>query len=79
MIKLKNIEKNNHIISCNILPEDSQQEGRLLVDLNSEKEYEYKLPEGYEWCKNHVAHAIKFLLSVSRDKEIPNEKLIMWN
>ena len=36
MVRLKNIEIDNNIISCEIFPEDSVQSGKLKVDINSQ-------------------------------------------
>ena len=81
MIKLKNIKKNNDIIECDIIPEDSQKAGHLSVSLQDDDPYgtvSYKLPEGYEWCRNHVSHAVTGLIEMAKRSEFLNEKLIMW-
>ena len=57
MVRLKNIEIDNNIISCEIFPEDSVQSGKLKVDINSQDIISYTLPAGFEWCKSHVHHA----------------------
>lgn len=79
MIRLKNIKKNNSLIECDIIPEDSSQSGHIVVDVISEEIKEYSLPEGYKWCKNHVTHAKNKLIELSTKDNIPNEKLVMWN
>jgi len=78
MVNLINIQKRESIIECDILPEDSIEYGHIIVDLSSEKVLQYKLPPGYEWCTNHIAHARIVLLRLSEDSKIPNEKLVMW-
>lgn len=78
MIKLKNIKKSKNSIECNIFPEDSRQSGHLCVDLILEEPRKYKLPAGYEWCRNHIAHATRELITLSKLEEIPDEKIIMW-
>lgn len=77
MINIKNIEKNNKMVKCKIYPEDSQEAGTLSVDLLTE-EYKYKLPTGYEWCRNHVAHAVRAIIEMDREGNLPKEKLVMW-
>ena len=78
MVKLKNIKKNNSLIECDILPEDSLQSGHIVVDVISAEVQEYSLPKGYEWCRNHVNHAKDKLVELSTENNIPDEKLVMW-
>lgn len=78
MIKLKNIMIEENIAKCEIVPEDSKNAGRLEVDLVTKMITECSLPIGYEWCKNHVAHAKEYLLNVSKSRDIPTNKMIMW-
>ena len=78
MIKLKNIKSNNSIIECDIYPEDSKQLGHMSIDTNTKELIDYKLPDGYEWCKSHVHHARNKLVEFIETDEIPKEKLIMW-
>lgn len=77
MVNIKNIEKNNDIVKCEIYPEDSKEAGTLSVELSTEK-YQYELPAGYEWCENHAAHAAREIVAMNRDGELPKEKRIMW-
>ena len=78
MVKLKNLKRIDQKIQCDIYPEDSTEAGQLSVNLSDES-YDYKLPKGYEWCTNHVAHAKRAIIEmVKADSELPKEKLIMW-
>ncbi len=78
MVKLKNIKKNDYFIESDIIPEDSQKSGHVTVDIKSGELKAYDLPEGYEWCTNHVNHAKNKLLEISSLDNLPKEKLIMW-
>ena len=79
MVRLKNIKFNNTFIECEIFPEDSITSGMLKVDINSKKVVEYTLPDEYEWCTNHVGHAVRGLIELLEDIDnIPSERLIMW-
>lgn len=78
MVKLKNIKKNNNTIGCDIYPEDSDRSGHVLVDIDAGDIKEYTLPNGYEWCINHVYHAASTLIDISHQSEVPNEKIVMW-
>mgnify|MGYP000845313669 FL=1 len=77
MVKLKNIAKNNNVISCDIFPEDSVTAGYVSVDINTE-EMQFDLPKGYEWCVAHAHHAKRCLLKLSSESPLPNEQVVMW-
>lgn len=57
MVRLKNIAIKDTAIECDIYPEDSAQAGWVSVDMESKKLIAFKLPAGYEYCRNHVEHA----------------------
>lgn len=78
MVKLKNIKKNNQIIECDILPEDSEEYGHIVVDLSSHKLISYSLPKEYEWCKKHVFHAHHKLISLSKSNELLTNAIVVW-
>lgn len=79
MVKLKNIKKNNMLIECDIVPEDSTEYGHVTVAIDTEELKSYSLPNGYEWCRNHVSHAQTALLEMVNSGIIPDEKLVKWN
>lgn len=78
MIKLKNIVKNENVIHCDIIPEDSVSCGSLLYDIDSDEIKSYSLPNGYEWCKKHIIHAKDALREMVSSNQLQKEKLIMW-
>ena len=78
MIKLENIKKINSIISCRILPEDAESYGSLVVDVVNRSIIDYDLPDGYQWCKNHVVHAAEALFRMALLNDIPSEKKVAW-
>ena len=81
MIVLKNIRRNDNLMECDIIPEDSENLGHMVVDFQSEDPYEtveYTLPEGYEGCLNHISHAVTALQEMKDLDEIPSERLVMW-
>lgn len=63
---------------CNIISEDSKEQGFLEVDLLHSKIINYELPPKYEWCTKHVSHAKRDLLEIATLDELPNEELVMW-
>lgn len=78
MVKLKNIKKSDLIIECDIIPEDSTDSGHIIVDLNSGDIKGFSLPDGYEWCRNHVNHARNNLITLANEDHMPKEYLVMW-
>lgn len=78
MVKLINIKKSGNVIECDIIPEDSKSTGHLIVDIDKEKIIKCSLPNGYEWCTNHVSHAFDNLLELASKEELPDSWLIMW-
>lgn len=78
MVKLKNIKKNHDLISCDFFPEDAKTPGNIVYDAAKDEIVSCGYPEGYEWCDNHLSHAVDFLASVSKNDNLPEIKLIMW-
>lgn len=79
MVKLKNIKRiSNTMIECDLLPEDSKEIGHMLVDISKRKVVNYDLPKGYEWCTNHVAHAMRTLLDMVENNHVVQEEKIVW-
>ena len=54
MIKLKQIEKNDNVITCYAYFEDCTKPVKLSLCVDSGKFQNYKLPTGYEWCESHI-------------------------
>lgn len=79
MVKLKNIVIENNIAKSEIIPEDCKTNGYIEVDLSENKILNFVLPDGYEHCRNHIAHAKNYLIELFGSKaDIPEEKIIMW-
>ena len=78
MVRLKNIKRNNIIIECDIIPEDSVEYGHVAVNIVSGDVESYRLPKGYENRTNHVRYAKWALLEMADSSELPKEKLVMW-
>jgi len=76
MIKLEKIKLNNNVIECILFPEDSR-EGCILKYNVLTGDWECRLPDGYEYCKTHVAMACSYLRN-NYKQGLPDEKLIMW-
>lgn len=78
MIKLKNIKIENDTVTCDLLPEDSSEYGYIVVNIHTKNIQEYVLPQGYEWCKNHIEHAKENLIKMCETNTLQNELTIMW-
>jgi len=78
MIKLKNIKIEGKVLECFFIPEDSREKGKLIVSIPDGKILKCEYPKGYEYCKNHIEHAIDVILEMEKKGEFPEEKLIMW-
>lgn len=80
MIELKNIKIDGNIVKCEIFPEDSRNNGNIEVDVSENKIISFVLPTGYEWCKNHLEHAKRFIVeNYTHIRDIPiKDKTIMW-
>lgn len=78
MVRLKNLRRNSATIECDIYPEDSKHSGQVIVDLDSGAVLGYSLPEGYEWCRNHVNHAKTALIELSKMEHLPTDYLVKW-
>ena len=61
MVKLKNIERKNDILSCLVFFEDCKEP--VLISLNEKTGVlsEFVMPKGYEWCEYHIRYAEKYL------------------
>lgn len=77
MVKLKNIERNKKIITCDLFPEDSLLPGKLSVNIDSSTA-DYSLPSGYDWCQIHVRHAVRKILELASMDQLPKETTVMW-
>lgn len=81
MVRLMNIQLSEKIISCNFFPEGSEAPGYLSVDVETNKVKEYYLPDGYEYCENHLHKAKDRLLQCIATNQIPPKEealLVMW-
>lgn len=80
MIELKNIKIDGNTVKCEIYPEDSRKSGHIEVDVSENKIVNSALPQGYEWCKNHLEHAKRFIVkNYTYIRDIPiHDKTIMW-
>ena len=78
MVKLENITRSGNKITCTIFVEDAEQGFYAEYDCESNTMSDVVLPEGYEWCRSHIAQARYFLKSLIDKEAIPSRKTIMW-
>ena len=78
MLKLRNIKKNNGIISAEYDPENSGELGNVSVDVEKEEVVESNLSKLDGVFPIYMNHAIDALIKMKDNKELPKEKMIMW-
>ena len=74
MLKLKNIKKSNGIISADYDPECSGEIGRISIN----KEVETTISLMDREFPIYLNHALDTLRKIKDEKDIPEEKLVMW-
>ena len=78
MLKLKNIKKNNGIISAEYDPENSGDLGNISIDTKSGEVMESKLSKLDKPLPMYLHHAANALKKIMNEEEPPKEKLVMW-
>ena len=75
MVRLRKIERNDIMISCTAFFEDCASPVDLSFDTKKKEFLPFTFPEGYEWCKSHIAHIKRYLLATP---DFPSERNLMW-
>ena len=78
MLKLRNLKKNNGIISAEYDPENSGELGSISVDVESGKLVESKPSKMDDSFPVYLNHAVDALKKLRNEDKLPEEKLIMW-
>ena len=78
MLRLKNIKKNNNLITADFSCEGSENLGHISVDIEKQDVEEYSMPEDFADNLIYMAHARDSLLRMVKDNEICSERLVMW-
>ncbi len=78
MLTLKNIKKDNKIISADYEPENSGLIGNIKLDITSGKVIDCTSTELDEPLPMYLHHAVNGLIKLAHKENLPNEKLIMW-
>lgn len=78
MLKLKNIRRNNNIISAEYDPEDSGEIGSISIEISSGKVIESKITKLDNPIPMYLYHATRALEKILNEDELPKEKLVMW-
>lgn len=79
MLKLKNIEKKNCIISAEYDPENSGELGNISIDVQDGSLVESKASKMDSSFPIYLNHAVDALRKLKDEKELPEEKLVMWH
>ena len=75
MLRMEDITKSNGIIRCLLFLEDSKEGCDLEYDVKTGRR-ECELPNGYEYCKTHIAVACSYLKK--NQAALPKSKVLMW-
>ena len=78
MIELKNITRSSKRITCNAYIEDHTEAVGLVFDEDKGDFEPYVLPNGYEWCTSHIAHARRYMETLRGKEFNPHDRTIMW-
>lgn len=78
MLKLKNIKRNNGLITANYDPESTGELGFISLDLKTGDVVESKASKYDEDMPTHLQHGISALKKLIKEDTLPEEKLVMW-
>lgn len=78
MVRLKNIEKNNGILTAFYDPEESGQLGTIKINAVTGEVVESSLSTYDKDFPVHFSHAVETLKQMIHEEIIPKEKLVMW-
>lgn len=78
MLRLKNLKKNNGIISAEYDPENSGELGSISIDVQDGSLVESSASKMDSSFPIYLNHAVEALRKLKDEKELPEEKLIMW-
>lgn len=78
MLKLKNIKKNNNIISAEYDPENSGELGSISIDIDSGEVIDSQASKLDSPLPIYLKHAEDALKKIVMEDKLPQEKLIMW-
>ena len=79
MLKLRNINLNNNILSANYHPEDSEDFGSVAIDVKTRTVVNRVLSNQDEIFPLYFEHALIALNRLIEKSELPKEKLVMWH
>lgn len=78
MLRLKEIKRNNSIISAYYDPEDSGELGYVEVSVKTGEEVKVE-PSHFEGTiRTYMRHAISALSQMAKMENLPEEKTVMW-
>lgn len=78
MLKLKNIKRNNGVISADYLPEGSKDSGMISIEEKSGDILESVSSSMDSTFPIYLNHAIDALKKLRNKEELPEEKTVMW-
>lgn len=76
MLRLKNIKINNRFAEADFYPEDIENPGHIVVDLESEEILSIRNVPGYEYM--YPGHARKKLVQMANEGNASAECIVVW-
>lgn len=78
MVTLKNLKKTTNTIEADFFPEDSKENGHLVVEVESGKVLSRIDPRGYEGRFSYAIHTKQALLELAQEEALPETYTVMW-
>ena len=78
MLRLKNLEKNDSIVGCDLYIEDCKEHTRFAVNIETGQIVEASAPDGYTYCDNYFSHARRKIIELVKENLLPKECTVMW-
>lgn len=77
MVKLEQVKREGDVISCIAFVEDCEIPVKITLNTAGEMTAD-ELPEGYDWCDSHLAHAERALSEMLETGKVEPRSTIMW-
>jgi len=78
MLILKNIKINNGCIEANYAPENSSETGYIKINSQTKSLIESEKTSFDDPLPSYFSHAVKVLIKLIDEEQLPEEKVVMW-
>lgn len=77
MITLKNLQRNNSIITADVYPEDYAKPGFIAVDVDKEEIVSFRNAPGSPYMSGKL-HAAREIIAMRHRKTFPEKRVVLW-